>query len=106
MGWGEITEVENTPPNRPPTEPEHEIVVTFKGEGIMNTPLFTVEKNWRLLWVSLEDDNPIISIYSPEEEFYSYCSGSTMGISYFYGTGTYYIHTSITGPWAIIVDYQ
>jgi hypothetical protein len=104
MGWGEIKEVENTPPNRPATEPEY--VVEFVGEGFMNTPLFTVERNWVIAWLATEDSSPYLYIYDSTGELYDICGGTPLGESYYYGTGTYYISTLILGPWAIIVDYQ
>ncbi len=107
MGLGRVSEIEATPPNRPdPAQPVSEHVAEFSGVGTMNTPLFTVERNWLIVWASPQDDTPFLTIYDSEENYYVGCSGTPLGVSYFYGVGTYYIHVSITGAWAIIVDYQ
>jgi len=104
MGWGEITEIDNTPPNRPPAAPEY--VAEFVGEGFLNTPLFTVERNWFMVWAATEDDFPLFSIRTSTDESYDVCGGTAVGASYFYGIGTYYIHATVIGPWAVIIDYQ
>ena len=104
LDLGRITEIDSTPPNRPPVEPEY--VAEFAGKGIMNTALFTVDRNWYMMWLTETDDSPAFYIYDASGELYDICGGTMLGYSYFYGTGTYYIKTLVSGYWAIIVDYQ
>jgi len=107
MDLGRVSEIDDTPPYRPePAKPVTEHVAEFVGVGTMNTPLFTVERNWKVSWVSTEYDDPSLFIHYPDELHYESCGGTSVGVSYFYGIGTYYIRMITNGPWVIIVDYQ
>ena len=105
MDLGRISEIDDTPPNRP--QPDPNLLVRYEGYGDTNTPLFTCEKNWALHWLTIDDTDPLIFIMRPGQDYsVESFSGSFTGSANIYDTGTYYLKLRIDGHWIISIYYQ
>lgn len=104
MDLGRISEIDDTPPNRPPVEPE--LVASFEGYGYSQTVMFTCNKNWVLYWLAVDDTYPLIYIRTPDNEPFDDYGRAFTGSANIYDTGTYYLKLLITGHWYVTVYYQ
>jgi hypothetical protein len=83
-----------------------EVVAIFKGEGILQTAPFVVEKRWKIEWESPEDGNPMFLIWDMSTKNHGTFGGSKSGVSYYYMTGEFYIQVITSGQWTINIAYQ
>jgi len=104
MELGRIAEIDDAPPNRPPSEPE--LVASFEGYGYSQTVMFTCEKNWVLHWLAVDDTYPLIYIRTSDNEPFDDYGRSFYGTANIYDIGTYYLRLRINGQWFISIYYQ